>query len=183
MIIKPQFHDKCQVIIATWNGDAVLKRCLDSLVRVYGNSPETIVVDNANCVTTKKLVEQFPFTTYMPSSNQKSTVTKPSFSKYSFPSSTPGCSHMFFITSRANAVEPIVVAKARKGMCRQSRSACLSEVYPGQNVPSCGHPRGTLAEGMIELTGNLRIRQNPRHDVRAVEVLSCLDGLRGERRG
>lgn len=38
---------RLSIIIVTWNGDAILKNCLDSLAKVYGDGPEIIVVDNA----------------------------------------------------------------------------------------------------------------------------------------
>lgn len=35
------------LVIVTWNGDEVLRKCLESVLRVYGSLPETVVVDNA----------------------------------------------------------------------------------------------------------------------------------------
>ena len=51
--------DRISLIIVTWNGDDVLKACLDSIVRVYGALPETLIVDNANQASTAKLVSGY----------------------------------------------------------------------------------------------------------------------------
>lgn len=44
---KPTVND-LSIIIVTWNGDELLKNCLDSLHSTYGDAPEIVVVDNAN---------------------------------------------------------------------------------------------------------------------------------------
>lgn len=53
------------LVIVTWNGDDVLKPCLESLVRVYGQLPETIIVDNAASEGTRELVSHFMNTRYL----------------------------------------------------------------------------------------------------------------------
>lgn len=58
--------DRISLIIVTWNGDDMLRRCLASIRAIYGSLPETIVVDNANTSSTNTLVNEFPGTTYLP---------------------------------------------------------------------------------------------------------------------
>lgn len=55
------FIDRISIIIATYRGDDLLKRCLDSLVVACGGRlPETIVVDDAGGLpTTRPLVESY----------------------------------------------------------------------------------------------------------------------------
>lgn len=55
------------VIIVTWNGDDILKDCLDSLRRIYGPYLEIIVVDNADSATTRALVTGYNGVKYIPS--------------------------------------------------------------------------------------------------------------------
>jgi len=55
------------ILITTWNGDDILKRCLDSLVHVYQDPPKTIIIDNANLESTKALVGKYSFAIYIPS--------------------------------------------------------------------------------------------------------------------
>lgn len=55
------------VVIVTWNGDDILKNCLDSLVRVYGSSLEIVVVDNADSASTRALVSGYGGVKYVPS--------------------------------------------------------------------------------------------------------------------
>jgi GT2 family glycosyltransferase len=55
------------VVIVTWNGDDILKNCLDSLVRVYGSSLEIVVVDNADSASTHALVSGYAGIKYIPS--------------------------------------------------------------------------------------------------------------------
>lgn len=62
----PKFDD-LSVLIVTWNGDDMLKNCLDSICRVYAESLEIVVVDNANLESTKKLVSGFNNAKYIPS--------------------------------------------------------------------------------------------------------------------
>lgn len=47
------------VVIVTWNGDALLRSCLESLAAVGGAEPEIVVVDNAASSETKQLVAGF----------------------------------------------------------------------------------------------------------------------------
>lgn len=47
------------ILIVTWNGDGILKDCLNSLKHIYGIIPEIIVVDNANSASTKSVVAQY----------------------------------------------------------------------------------------------------------------------------
>ena len=55
------------VVIVTWNGDDILKNCLDSLVGVYGSSLEIVVVDNADSASTHALVSGYAGIKYIPS--------------------------------------------------------------------------------------------------------------------
>lgn len=57
---------RVSLLIVTWNGDDLLKDCLDSLVSVYGCLPETVIVDNANQQSTRELTSNYPNTTYIP---------------------------------------------------------------------------------------------------------------------
>lgn len=58
--------ERLSLVIVTWNGDDVLRKCLESVLRVYGNLPETVVVDNAGQESTRKLVEGFSDVKYVP---------------------------------------------------------------------------------------------------------------------
>ena len=58
--------DKISIIIVTWNGDNLLRDCLDSIVKTYSALPETIVVDNANLASTAALVESYSNAKYIP---------------------------------------------------------------------------------------------------------------------
>ena len=51
---------RLSIIIVTWNGDDLLKNCLDSIRVVYGDVPEIVVVDNANAASTAALVAAYP---------------------------------------------------------------------------------------------------------------------------
>ncbi len=51
------------IVVVTWNGDELLKKLLDSIIKVYGQLPETVVVDNANNPETKILVNSYQNTT------------------------------------------------------------------------------------------------------------------------
>lgn len=53
------------IIIVTWNGDELLKDCLGSLKKVYGERPEIIVVDNANTPSTAAIVGEYPNAKYV----------------------------------------------------------------------------------------------------------------------
>ena len=57
--------NRISLIIVTYLGDDVLTDCLDSLVKVYKELPETIVVDNANSKSTADLVRRYPNTRYL----------------------------------------------------------------------------------------------------------------------
>lgn len=56
---------KLSIVLVTWNGDEILKNCLDSLRNVYGTLPEIIVVDNANTPPTAALVSSYPNARYI----------------------------------------------------------------------------------------------------------------------
>lgn len=58
--------DRISIVIVTWNGDNLLKDCLDSLIKIYGTLPETIVVDNADLVSTAALVGSYVNAKYVP---------------------------------------------------------------------------------------------------------------------
>ena len=60
-------QDKISVIIVTWNGDDILKNCLDSVQRVYGTRLEIVVVDNADSSSTRGLVAGYGGVKYVPS--------------------------------------------------------------------------------------------------------------------
>jgi len=53
------------IIIVTWNGDELLKNCLNSVAKVYGTEPEIVVVDNANQASCAALVARYPNATYV----------------------------------------------------------------------------------------------------------------------
>lgn len=53
------------LMIVTFRGDELLKACLDSLLRVYGSLPETVVVDNAALDSTRSLVGGYPGAKYV----------------------------------------------------------------------------------------------------------------------
>lgn len=59
--------EKLSVLIVTWNGDDLLKNCLGSVSKVYGESLEIIVVDNANLKSTKEIVTSYKNAKYIPS--------------------------------------------------------------------------------------------------------------------
>lgn len=51
--------NELSILIVTWNGDEMLLQCLESLVKVGGQSAEVVVVDNAASPATERLVSQF----------------------------------------------------------------------------------------------------------------------------
>lgn len=53
------------ILIVTWNGDDLLRQCLDSLTAVCGTEPEIVVVDNAASPETARLVAGFSNCTYV----------------------------------------------------------------------------------------------------------------------
>ena len=53
------------ILIVTWNGDDLLRQCLDSLAGVCGTVPEIVVVDNAASPETERLVAGFPNCKYV----------------------------------------------------------------------------------------------------------------------
>ena len=55
------------IIIVTWNGDDLLKNCLDSVQRIYGDVPEVVVIDNANQTTCAELIKRYPNAKYIAS--------------------------------------------------------------------------------------------------------------------
>lgn len=57
--------DQLSIVIVTWNGDGLLKNCLDSVRRVYGDVPEIVVVDNANQASCAALAKEYPNVTYV----------------------------------------------------------------------------------------------------------------------
>ena len=59
--------DNLSVLIVTWNGDSLLKSCLDSVFSVYGEGIEIVVVDNANLESTRKIVLGFKSVKYVAS--------------------------------------------------------------------------------------------------------------------
>ena len=57
---------KFSILIATWNGDDLLKDCLDSIARVYADDlPQIVVVDNANQASTAKLTTHYRNVKYL----------------------------------------------------------------------------------------------------------------------
>ena len=44
--------ERLSIVIVTWNGDDLLKECLDSLVKVYEHLPETIAAADAAALQT-----------------------------------------------------------------------------------------------------------------------------------
>lgn len=65
MAVRKDTLDRLSLVIVTWNGDAVLGPCLDSIRRVYGRLPETVVVDNADCPSTCELVAAYDGARYV----------------------------------------------------------------------------------------------------------------------
>lgn len=57
--------ERVSLLIVTWDGDALLKGCLDSLVSVYGELPQTVVVDNADLESTRRLTTGYANVTYL----------------------------------------------------------------------------------------------------------------------
>ena len=57
--------EQLSIVIVTWNGDGLLKNCLDSVRRVYGDVPEIVVVDNANQASCATLAKEYPNVTYV----------------------------------------------------------------------------------------------------------------------
>lgn len=62
-----QSLDELSILIVTWNGDALLKGCLDSLVASCGKRPEIVVVDNANLESTRFLATAYDGVRYVAS--------------------------------------------------------------------------------------------------------------------
>lgn len=59
--------NRLSVLIVTWDGDALLTRCLDSIVAARGELPEIVVVDNADLASTRELVARYAGAKYVPS--------------------------------------------------------------------------------------------------------------------
>jgi len=59
--------DQLSIIIVTWNGDDLLRNCLDSVAGVYGTAPEIVVVDNAGQASCAALVANYPNVIYVAS--------------------------------------------------------------------------------------------------------------------
>ena len=59
--------DRLSLLIVTWDGDVLLKGCLDSLRATYGRLPQTVVVDNANLGSTRCLVSGYANLEYVAS--------------------------------------------------------------------------------------------------------------------
>lgn len=57
--------DRLSIIIVTWNGDAILGNCLDSLAKVYGDGPEIVVVDNAAQDSARRVCDAFANVKYV----------------------------------------------------------------------------------------------------------------------
>lgn len=58
--------DRLTLLVVTWQGDELLRNCLVSLVRTFGDdAPPCVVVDNANLASTRDLCAAFPFVTYL----------------------------------------------------------------------------------------------------------------------
>ena len=55
------------VLIVTWNGDDLLRDCLESVRTALPLCPPCVVVDNANLESTKELCAEFEFVIYIPS--------------------------------------------------------------------------------------------------------------------
>ena len=56
---------RLSILIVTYDGDELLRACLDSIQRACGDMPGTVVVDNAASETTRELVASFPRTRYV----------------------------------------------------------------------------------------------------------------------
>jgi len=57
--------DRFSLLVVTWDGDLLLKGCLDSVVAVYNRLPPTVVVDNAKSPTTESLVAGYDGVDYV----------------------------------------------------------------------------------------------------------------------
>ena len=57
------------ILIVTWKGDKLLVDCLNTIMRVYGDIPEIVVVDNANLISTKEVVSRFKNVRYVASTS------------------------------------------------------------------------------------------------------------------
>ena len=55
------------ILVVTWNGDDILRDCLDSIRSVLGEAVPCIVVDNANLGSTRELCGNYAFVSYVPS--------------------------------------------------------------------------------------------------------------------
>ena len=62
---RPNTIDQLSIVIVTWNGDELLKNCLDSVRNVYGDRPQIVVVDNANQASCATLSGAYPNVTYV----------------------------------------------------------------------------------------------------------------------
>ena len=57
--------DNLSVIIVTWHGDGLLKNCLDSIRKVFGDRLETVVVDNAAQSSTRGICSAYGCVKYI----------------------------------------------------------------------------------------------------------------------
>lgn len=60
------YLNRLTLVIVTWKGDELVRDCLDSIVKVYGRLPPTVLVDNAALASTRALAAEYAGVTYLP---------------------------------------------------------------------------------------------------------------------
>lgn len=65
-MIFEQRMNTLSIMIVTWNGDDLLGNCLSSIQKACGDTPEIVIVDNANLESTKQIVRKHPNAKYVP---------------------------------------------------------------------------------------------------------------------
>ena len=64
--MKTNAKQRYTILVVTWNGDDILRDCLDSVVSAIGTTAPCVVVDNANLDSTRTLCANYPFVKYVP---------------------------------------------------------------------------------------------------------------------
>lgn len=150
--------DRISLVIVTWNGDNLLKDCLDSLVTIYGTLPETIVVDNANLASSAALVGSYANAKYVPLPENRGFAGGNN-------AALPFCTKDFVLLLNndtqftADSITPLVTFMDEHPNCAAAQGKIL---LPDGRLDGCGgflNPLGTLA------FRNAFVPDNPTADV------------------
>ena len=149
--------DRISIVIVTWNGDALLKDCLDSLVQTYGALPETVVVDNANLASTAALVGSYANARYVPLPDNRGFAGGNN-------AALPFCTKDFILLLNndtrftADSISPLVAFMDEHPNCAAAQGKIL---LPDGRLDGCG---GFLSPLGILAFRNSFVRDNPTAD-------------------